>query len=101
MFKRVLRVRQRQGLVPWGVQYSALASTTECSNIGKRAQVSLRSKRTGEWYTTEALIVDCSHPRDRSRHIRTGLVVEVDADTARRAGFYGTGRTAARITIPR
>lgn len=103
VFGSVLRTRQRQGLIPKDVTYQGLASTTECSNIGKRATVWFRSTKTGYWTQPfGVLIVDCSNPGngDRARHIRTGLVVEVDASTARRAGVYGKGRVPAVVQIP-
>lgn len=103
LMRQVLRVRQRQGLVPYGVRYEGLASTTECSNIGKRVTVSLRNPRTGQWSAPRTLlVVDCSAPRDRARHIRQGLVVEVDYATARATGWgwtgsSGEGKTGAHV----
>ena len=103
LMREVLRVRQRQGLVPYGVRYDGLASTTDFANIGKRVWVSLRSPRTGRWSAPlRLLVVDCSAPADRARHIRSGLVVEVDFATARRTGWgwdgrRGEGKARARV----
>ena len=45
--------------------------------------------RVGEWVTAwinghldTYRVTDCSHPRDRARHIRQGLVIEVDHRSA-------------------
>ena len=101
----VLRVRQRQGLIPYGVTgYDGLASTTSCSNIGKYVWVQLWNPHTGRWSSPlKLLAVDCSRPgADRDRHIRERLVCEVDYATARATGWgwngsSGEGKTRARV----
>ena len=104
LMQRVLRVRQRQGLIPYGVTgYDGLASRPDCGTIGRYFWASLRNPRTGEWSRPRRMLqVDCSHPRDRQRHIRSGLVVEVDYWTARATGWgwngrRGTGKVQARV----
>lgn len=105
LMRSVLHVRQRQGLIPYGVSgYDGLASTTECANIGRYVRTSLQNPRTGEWSSPRTLlVVDCSRPgADRARHIRTGLVVEVDWYTARATGWgwdgrSGEGKARARV----
>jgi len=104
LFQQVLKVRQRQGLIPYGVTgYDGLASSTDCSNIGRYVWVQLRNPRTGEWSRAKRLLlVDCSAPRDRARHVRTGLVIEVDYMTAKATGWgwngsSGEGKTRARV----
>lgn len=98
VFSRVLKVRQRQGLIPYGVAYDGLASSTSCGDIGQYRYVSFRNPHTRVWSPVRrVLVADCSAPKDKARHIRTGLVVEVDYRTAQWAGFAGEGRVKARV----
>ena len=45
-------------------------------------------------------VLDCSHPRDVQRHIRDGLVIEVDYESAKRNGFAGLGYAPAVVYYP-
>lgn len=43
------------------------------------------------------LVVDCAERRHMGERERQGLVVEVDAQTARLRGFYGVGPVAVQV----
>ena len=45
-------------------------------------------------------VVDCSAPSDRARHIRQGLVIEVDYQSAVRNDFTRRGRAPATVYYP-
>ena len=69
------------------------ASNIYCSRIGQVVTVRLYNPRTERWgEAVRLLIVDCSHPADRDRHIRVGPQLEVDYSTACRFGFNWDGR---------
>lgn len=104
LFAQVLRVRQRQGLIPYGVKYDGLASSVNCADIGEYRYVSVRNPYTRAWSPLRrVLIADCSRPgADRARHIRQNLVIELDYKTAEWAGFAwdgrrGEGKARARV----
>ncbi len=75
---------------PSGV--SGFAAVPNCGNLGKVATASING-RPAEKY----LIVDCSAPQDRARHIRQGLVIEVDYKSAVRNRFHQLGVAPAVV----
>jgi hypothetical protein len=92
VFERVLKVRG----MSWPRGVSGLASTPYCANIGKRVRASING---GPWRTY--LIADCSrHGADQKRHLRTGLVLEVDYRSAVREGFHKAGKAPAKVVYP-
>jgi len=46
-------------------------------------------------------VLDCSGPADRARHIRQGLVLEVDYASAKRNGFVSKGHAPATVQYGR
>jgi hypothetical protein len=66
------------------------AAVTDCGAIGKIAVASIKGGPPQRFQ-----ILDCSHPRDRARHLRQGLVIEVNWEVARRYGFTRQGRASA------
>lgn len=73
---------------------TSIVSTPDCSLIGRSFWISVRGHR--EW----AFQADCSAPRDRERHLREGLVVEVDYRTAVRDGIVYDGKGPATVWLP-
>lgn len=69
-----------------------MASTPNCSNLGKVAFAAINGGHTERY-----LIVDCSGPRDRARHVRQGLIIEVDYQSAVRNHFHREGSAPAVI----
>jgi hypothetical protein len=68
-----------------------LAANTDCWRIGMYVTARVNG------YVDTYRIVDCSHPRDRARHLRQGLVIEVNY-AARQAYFpRGAGRANAQV----
>ena len=84
------RVRVYRGL-PWPAGVSGLASRVSCAGIGQVFSASING------HYERLLQVDCSQYRDAPRHLREGLIVEVDYDTARRDGMLRTGRGSAVV----
>jgi hypothetical protein len=71
------------------------AAVIDCSQIGRLIKARLNG---GKIETFQVL--DCSAPRDRARHQRIGLVIEVDYDSAVRNGFVRLGRAPAQVYYP-
>ena len=71
------------------------AAVIDCSQIGRLIKARING---GKLETFQVL--DCSAPRDRARHQRTGLVIEVDYDTAVRNRFAHRGRAPAQVYYP-
>lgn len=81
------QVALNRGLVP----VRRMASTPDCGRIGR-------------WFAARVnghigifKQVDCSAPKDRARHLRQRLVLEVDYYTARDFGFRREGHAPAQI----
>jgi hypothetical protein len=68
------------------------ASVPNCGLIGHVVQASINH---GRWETYQ--LVDCSAPKDRVRHIRQGLVIEVDYQSAVRNHFAQDGKAPAIV----
>jgi hypothetical protein len=101
LFERVYSVRIHQGLVRPGWQ-GGFASTPYCSNIGRIIHARFRSpvvgNRSASWGKVYSLLVsDCSASVDRPRHVRSGLIVEVDWQTACSAGWCRDGHSRAQV----
>ncbi len=101
LMERVYRIRIHQGLVAPGWQ-GGFASTPYCANIGRIIHarfrtpvVGNRSASWGTWYSL--LVTDCSASVDRPRHVRSGLIVEVDWQTACASGWCRDGHTRAQV----
>ncbi len=101
LFERVYRVRIHEGLVRPGWE-GGFASTPYCSNIGRIIHarfrtpvVGQRSTSWGTWYSL--LVTDCSASVDRPRHVRSGLIVETDWQTACSAGWCRDGHARAQL----
>ena len=76
---------------------SGFSSFPDCREIGNTLMVSVRDPRTGRWSKWESKrIVDCSQPRDYSRHVREGLV-ELSYRDAVKYGYAYDGRTRIRF----
>ncbi|MEO8286642.1 MAG: hypothetical protein ABI670_09425 [Chloroflexota bacterium] len=74
---------------------SGYAAVPNCNHIGKVIKARINSRDT-ETYQ----VVDCSAPADRARHIRDGLVIEVDYSSAVRNQFANQGRAPASVYYP-
>jgi hypothetical protein len=70
------------------------ASLTHCSHIGKIVTATINGSRPERYQ-----VLDCSHPRDRARHLRQGIVIEVDYQSAVRHGFTRRGYAPATVWI--
>jgi hypothetical protein len=70
------------------------ASLTSCSHIGKVITASISGSRPERYQ-----VLDCSHPRDRARHLRQGIVIEVDYQSAVRHGFTRRGHAPATVWL--
>jgi hypothetical protein len=71
------------------------AAVIDCGHIGRIIKARLNG---GKLETFQVL--DCSAPRDRARHQRMNLVIEVDYDSAVRNGFVRRGRAPAQVYYP-
>lgn len=71
------------------------AAVIDCGMIGRVIKARING---GKLETFQVL--DCSAPRDRARHQRIGLVIEVDYDSAVRNGFVRRGRAPAQVYYP-
>lgn len=69
-----------------------MAAVTDCRMIGKHVLASINGRRP-TWFR----VTDCSHPRDRARHVRSKLVIEVDWNSAVEFGFSRHGHAPARV----
>lgn len=67
-------------------------SRPSCSTIGRVWLASIEGGPVRRYQQ-----VDCSQPRDRPRHLSTGLILEVDYTSAVREGIVGRGR--GRVVI--
>lgn len=81
------QVALNRGLTP----VNHMASVPDCSRIGDHVLAVVNGHRA--LYK----VVDCSAPRDRARHIRQGLVIEVDYYSAHEFGFAREGHAPAHI----
>jgi hypothetical protein len=84
-------VARKRGLARTG-SVQGMAAVPNCGHIGKVAVAAING-RSAERY----LIVDCSSPRDRAKHVRQGLVIEVDYSSAVRNGFQRRGSAPATV----
>ncbi len=101
LMERVYRVRIHQGLVAPGWQ-GGFASSVSCGNIGRIIHARFRTpvvgQRSASWsQPRDLLVVDCSAPKDRPRHLREGLILETDWGTACQTGWCREGRTKASV----
>jgi hypothetical protein len=71
------------------------AAVIDCSQIGNVVKARINGGRLETFQ-----VLDCSAPRDRARHQRIGLVIEVDYDSAVRNGFARRGRAPAQVYYP-
>jgi hypothetical protein len=71
------------------------AAVPSCTNIGRVLKASINGHSTERYQ-----IVDCSAPSDRARHVRQGLVIEVDYQSAVRNDFTRRGRASATVYYP-
>jgi hypothetical protein len=84
VFARVAKVR--------GLPVSErMAAVTDCGRIGQYVTASING------HVDTYLVADCSHPRDRARHIREGLVIEVNYSAAKTYFPRGEGQAPAYI----
>jgi hypothetical protein len=67
----------------------------DCSLIGRVIKARLNGGRVETFQ-----VLDCSAPRDRARHKRIGLVIEVDYQSAVRNRFAHKGRAPAQVYYP-
>lgn len=75
--------------------YDGYSSTPPCENIGRTLYVRVGGR------TFKTLTVDCSQTRDRARHIRSGLVAEVNFEIAQQAGFVSKGKAKCEVWFGR
>lgn len=68
-----------------------MASVPDCGRIGWWVYATVHG------HTDRYLVVDCSAPKDRPRHLRTGLVIEVNYGSKVAYFPRGEGRTAATV----
>lgn len=88
-------VAQKRGV--YGPRYT---SSVNCSDIGRTIYATLYDPVLHRWTPYLPFVVaDCSAPKDRARHIREGLVMEVDYQTAWANHFTSDGRTRA-VVLP-
>jgi hypothetical protein len=71
------------------------AAVIDCRQIGRVIKAKLNG---GNLETFQVL--DCSAPRDRARHQRTGQIIEVDYQSAVRNRFVHRGRAPAQVYYP-
>jgi hypothetical protein len=71
------------------------AAVPNCSYIGRVLKAGINGHSTERYQ-----IVDCSAPADRARHVRQGLVIEVDYQSAVRNNFSRRGRAPATVYYP-
>ena len=71
------------------------ASRPDCSTIGRVFWASVSGQQFRLYQQ-----VDCSHPRDRQRHLSTGLIAELDYKSAVREGFARDGKAPAKVRYP-
>ncbi|MBF6596245.1 MAG: hypothetical protein IVW51_17600 [Thermaceae bacterium] len=91
LFARVAAVRG----IPLRSDVDGYASTPDPALIGKVIHASIAGGPIESFQ-----VLDSSAPRDRSRHLRERLVIEVDYLTARRHHFISTGHAPAVVYIP-
>lgn len=85
--QRVGRVRIKQGLITHiRKDVAGYTSAWNCSDIGKVAYISLNGGPIRRYF-----VLDCSHPRHRAWHIRSGRVAEINESAVRRAGCVWRG----------
>lgn len=68
-----------------------MASVPDCGRIGQWVTATVNG------HLDRYLVVDCSAPKDRLRHIRTGLVIEVNYKSKTAYFPRGEGRTSAAV----
>lgn len=71
------------------------AAVIDCGMIGRVIKARLNGRKLETFQ-----VLDCSAPRDRARHQRIGLVIEVDYQSAVRNGFARLGRAPAQVYYP-
>jgi hypothetical protein len=72
------------------------AAVPNCGYLGTVIQARVNG---GKWERYQVL--DCSAPKDRARHIKSGLILEVDYASAKRNGFVSRGRAPATVVYGR
>jgi hypothetical protein len=88
VFRRVAGVRGMK----LRTDVNGYAAVTDCRRIGQIVLAAINGRRVERYQ-----VLDCSHPTDRARHIRQGLVIEVDFQSAVRNGFSRRGRAPAVV----
>ncbi|HET9494118.1 MAG TPA: hypothetical protein VFR15_07810 [Chloroflexia bacterium] len=71
------------------------AAVIDCGMIGRLVKARLNGRKLETFQ-----VLDCSAPKDRARHQRIGLVIEVDYESAVRNGFARRGRAPAQVYYP-
>jgi hypothetical protein len=71
------------------------AAVPNCGRIGQVVRARLNGGPIELYH-----ILDCSSPEDLPSHLREGLVIEVDYQSARRNGFAREGHTQAVVFYP-
>jgi hypothetical protein len=92
------RVAAKRGLtLPPG--YAGFASSRECDYRGRKDAMMGRTviASIAGSGPLRFLVADCSHPKDRARHYRQHLVIEVEYDVAARQGWAARGRAVATL----
>jgi hypothetical protein len=91
VMERVRTVRAHQG-VRIRTDVAGYAAAPDCAQIGRVVVASINGGPLERYQ-----VLDCSHPRDRARHVREGLVIEVDYRSAVRNGFARQGKARAVV----
>jgi len=71
------------------------AAVPNCGYIGQVLKARINGHEVERYQ-----VVDCSAPSDRARHIRQGLVIEIDYQSAVRNDFSRRGRAPAEVYYP-
>ncbi len=71
------------------------AAVLSCSHIGEIVKAQINGGPIERYQ-----VLDCSAPQHRAAHIRQGLVIEVDYQSAVRNGFARLGRAPAVVYYP-
>jgi hypothetical protein len=71
------------------------AAVPNCRYIGQVVKARINGHETERYQ-----VLDCSAPSDRARHVREGLVIEIDYQSAVRNEFSRRGRAPANVYYP-
>jgi hypothetical protein len=91
MFQTVARNRG----IKLRLDVDGYAAVPNCRYIGQVVKA-----RINGHYTERYQVLDCSAPSDRARHVREGLVIEIDYQSAVRNEFSRRGRAPADVYYP-